>query len=123
VDWNTYQDWVGTKVNTPVECSIVGLCGEAGETVDLLKKHLWHGKSLDTDKLKLELGDVLFYLADIARQYGILLHEVMQGNVDKIDARYPTGFTLERAALAEEQKRKVIEAEEAAAVARGRIIQ
>lgn len=104
--WNDYQAWVQTKVRTPVECSILGLAGEAGETVDLLKKVLYHGKSLDREKLKLELGDVLFYLADIAEKYGIPLSEVAEGNVEKIDARYPTGFSIEAAQQAELLKRR-----------------
>lgn len=41
---------------------IVGAFGEVGEIIDLLKKHKFHGHPLDTEKLKLELGDTLFYV-------------------------------------------------------------
>ncbi len=86
-----YERFVGQMVRTPVECSIMGLAGEAGEVVDLLKKHLYHDKPLDHGKLTLELGDALFYLTDIGRQYGITLQDVMAGNVDKLTKRFPQG--------------------------------
>lgn len=100
-----YQEWVGQLCRTPVECSIMGLAGEAGEVVDLLKKHLYHGKPLDREKLKLELGDTLWYLADVARQHGILLSEVRDGNVAKLGARFPKGhFTPQDAAKRADEK-------------------
>jgi NTP pyrophosphatase (non-canonical NTP hydrolase) len=93
-----YERFVGQMVRTPVECSIMGLAGEAGEVVDLCKKHLYHDKPLDHSKLTLELGDALFYLTDIARQYGISLDDVMAANVDKLTKRFPQGhFTPEDA--------------------------
>lgn len=103
--FNEYQDWVGTKCKTPVECSALGLAGEAGEVVDLLKKVWYHGKTLDKQALKLELGDCLFYLADLARQHDISLQEVADGNVDKLNARYPTGFNIADAQAAEAKKK------------------
>lgn len=115
--WNEYQAWVGRKCNTDLACSVMGLAGEAAEVdehadarslmrqagtvVDMLKKVLFHGKPLDSKKLEGELGDVLFYLTDIARQNGLTLRGVMQNNVDKLDARYPDGFSIEAAQQAE----------------------
>lgn len=96
MNWTDYQRFVGQMCRTPVECSIMGLAGEAGEVVDLLKKHLYHDKPLDMAKLKEELGDALFYLTDIARQYGIDLEEVPAANVVKLNKRFPKGhFTPE----------------------------
>lgn len=93
-----YQDWVGSICATPVECSVMGLAGEAGEVVDLLKKHLYHAKSLDREHLTKELGDCLWYLTDIARQFDISLSDVKAANVKKLSARFPTGkFTCEDA--------------------------
>jgi NTP pyrophosphatase (non-canonical NTP hydrolase) len=102
--WNEYQEWVGTKNRTPVECSVMKLAGEAGEVIELYAKHLYHGKTLDIEKLKLELGDVLWYLADIGRRHGISLQDIAESNVAKIEARYPTGFSIEAAQLAEPKK-------------------
>ncbi len=105
-NWDEYQAWVGTKCRTPVECSIMKLAGEAGEVTELYAKHLYHGKVLDVEKLKLELGDVLWYLADIARRHNIPLSEVAAANVDKIEKRYPTGFSIEAAQEADRQKQR-----------------
>lgn len=71
-----------------------GLAGEAGEVCDLLKKVLGHGKPYDGEKLKKELGDVLWYLANLATAHGFSLSDVAQTNVNKLRARYPTGFTV-----------------------------
>lgn len=70
----------------------LGLAGEAGEVVDLLKKHWGHNKPLDRDSLRLELGDVLWYVTALARQFGFTLEEVADANNQKLQARYPAGF-------------------------------
>lgn len=72
----------------------LGLCGEAGEVADLVKKDAWHGKPLTNERLADELGDVLWYLADIARSRGIPLEDVAYGNIAKLRARYPHGFVV-----------------------------
>lgn len=72
----------------------LGIVGEAGEVADLLKKHLYHGVDLDRAKLCKELGDVLWYLAALARHAGLSLNEVAQANISKLRARYPDGFVL-----------------------------
>ena len=76
--------------------AVMGLCGESGETVDLVKKHLFQGHPLDRDKLIKELGDVAWYLAEAATALDVPLSAVLQGNLDKLHRRYPEGFTVER---------------------------
>jgi len=49
----------------------LGLAGEAGEVVDLLKKSWGHGHPLDVEKLKKELGDALWYVVALALQFGL----------------------------------------------------
>lgn len=71
---------------------VLGLCGEAGEAAELLKKHWGHGKQLDTTALLRELGDVLFYVTALAHQFGFTLDEVVHENTTKLSARYPDGF-------------------------------
>jgi NTP pyrophosphatase (non-canonical NTP hydrolase) len=71
----------------------LGLAGEAGETADMLKKHLFHGKPLDADEVIKELGDVLWYVAGMATAIGASLDDVAQRNVDKLRTRYPDGFS------------------------------
>lgn len=72
----------------------LGLCGEAGEVADMVKKAAWHGKPLDLTKLQSELGDVLWYVADLATACGLSLEEIAAGNVAKLERRYPHGFTI-----------------------------
>lgn len=76
--------------------SVMGLCGESGEVIDLVKKHLAQGHDLDKEKMARELGDVAWYLAEAATALGISLEEVLKGNIDKLKKRYPEGFDSEK---------------------------
>jgi NTP pyrophosphatase (non-canonical NTP hydrolase) len=71
----------------------LGLGGEAGEVLDLIKKHLYHGHALDRDKIIKELGDVLWYASQMAAAIGASFDEVAERNIDKLKARYPDGFS------------------------------
>jgi len=82
----------------------LGIGGEAGEVQDIIKKHLFHGHPLDKDKIRGELGDVLWYIARIAEWSGITLDEVAQGNIDKLKRRYPEGFDKEKSINREENE-------------------
>lgn len=70
----------------------MGIGGEAGEVQELLKKSVRDGK-LDLNDLKLELGDVLYYLSRIASWHGMTLTEVMEANVVKLEERQAKGRT------------------------------
>ena len=75
----------------------MGLAGETGEVVDLLKKHLFHSKELDRDKLILELGDVRWYMECIITSIKSSMEEVEDRNVEKLLRRFPKGFNPEDA--------------------------
>ena len=75
---------------------VMGLCGEAGEAIDIVKKHLAQGHELDREGLIKELGDVAWYLAETATALGIDLDEVLERNIDKLKKRYPEGFSAEK---------------------------
>ncbi len=81
---------------------LMGLNGEAGECIDLLKKHLFQGHDLDPNHLAKELGDVAWYLAISADALGFTLEEILQMNVDKLRNRYPGGFNAWRSQHREE---------------------
>ena len=74
-------------------CGAMGLNGEAGEVVDLLKKCIFHGHKFVKEDLVKELGDVLWYVALICDSLGIPMEEVMEKNIKKLKERYPEGFT------------------------------
>ena len=73
----------------------MGLAGEAGEVADLTKKTLFHRHPADRDKMIKELGDCLWYIAALCKDYDTNMEEVMQKNIDKLKARYPDGYSSE----------------------------
>jgi NTP pyrophosphatase (non-canonical NTP hydrolase) len=73
---------------------VMGLCGEAGECIDLVKKHIYQGKELDKEHLAKELGDVAWYLATTAQAIGYDLETIFEMNIEKLRARYPNGFEV-----------------------------
>lgn len=75
---------------------VMGLCGESGEAIDIVKKHLAQGHPLDRDALIKELGDIAWYLAETAAALDVDLCEVLTRNIDKLRARYPEGFDSDR---------------------------
>ncbi len=80
----------------------LGLCGEAGEFADKLKKQLAQGHTFTREQYLKELGDVLWYVANAARQLDANLSDVAQLNIDKLRARYPQGFEAARSVNREE---------------------
>ena len=75
---------------------VMGLCGEAGETIDLVKKHMYQGHALDKQKIAMELGDIAWYLAETAYALDIPLEKILRANLEKLKKRYPEGFSVER---------------------------
>ena len=74
---------------------VMGLCGEAGEAIDIVKKHLAQGHELHKDKLVEELGDVAWYLAELATVLEVDLDTILTNNIKKLAKRYPDGFKEE----------------------------
>ena len=74
----------------------MGLCGESGEVIDLVKKHLFQGHDLDDEKLIKELGDVAWYLAEAATALNVDLSEILEKNIKKLENRFPDGFNSNR---------------------------
>lgn len=72
--------------------AVYGLNGEAGEVIDILKKHEFQGHTLSTEKLIDELGDIAWYLALACTALGVTLTDIFNHNVEKLSARYPEGF-------------------------------
>ena len=99
---NEYQKLAMVTLNNKLDKkeiltnSVMGLCGESGEAIDLVKKHLFHGHELDRDALIKELGDVAWYLAEAAEALEIPLEEIFERNIEKLKKRYPKGFSEEK---------------------------
>ena len=96
---NEYQKLAMTTLNPELSPrdvlinSVMGLCGESGEAIDLVKKHLHQGHPLDRERLIKELGDIAWYLAEAATALDVSLEEIMERNIEKLKKRYPEGFS------------------------------
>lgn len=99
---NEYQELAMTTLNPELEKkdvlinSVMGLCGESGEAIDIVKKWLAQGHELDKEHLVKELGDIAWYLAEAATALDIPLEQVFKANIDKLKKRYPEGFETKR---------------------------
>ena len=99
---NEYQKVAMTTLNSQLTRkdvlinAVMGLCGESGEAIDIVKKHLHQGHDLDREKLIKELGDIAWYLAEAATALDIDLETVLERNIEKLRSRYPEGFSAER---------------------------
>lgn len=70
----------------------IGLGGETGEILELIKKHVFHGHPLDRDRIVKEMGDAEWYTSYLRRLVGVSLEEVHERNIEKLSLRYPEGF-------------------------------
>ena len=94
----TFTDVPSVNLTLKEECLVrhaCGLSGEAGEVLDYIKKGIFHRHGVDPEKVKDELGDVLWYIAEIATVLDLRLSDIMKGNVNKLMKRYPNGFSIE----------------------------
>ena len=96
--FNEYQKkaHITSSTTSSIEMCVLGLCGESGEVADIVKKHKYHGHILPDGKLYEELGDVLWYIAEMATTLGVLLEDIVLMNIRKLQKRYPEGFSSER---------------------------
>lgn len=76
----------------------IGMCTEAGEFMDGLKKAIYYdNKTLDEINLMEEIGDLLWYCALALDELGFSFEEVMERNIAKLQARYKGKFSSTRA--------------------------
>lgn len=101
--WEIYPSLIHATTNKELTdeqlvCNaLMGMAGECGEVVDLMKKHLYQGHELDMPKMMEEIGDLLYYTTMLSVVlYGLDATEIMLMNIDKLKARYPEGFSAEQ---------------------------
>lgn len=75
--------------------AIFGLSSEAGEVAGIFQKQ-YQGHEVDPEHVRKELGDCLWMIAEACTAYGFSLEDVMKANIEKLHARYPDGFDVER---------------------------
>lgn len=84
----------GTDEVTPnLEHAIMGIVTEAGELMDQIKKSKIYNQSIDKVNLVEEAGDVMWYMAILARELGVGFEEMWDKNIRKLQKRYPEKFT------------------------------
>ena len=99
---NEYQKLAMTTLNPGLSKKdvlingVMGLCGESGEAIDIVKKWLAQGHELDKEKLAKELGDICWYIGETATALDLSLEDIMAANIEKLRKRYPEGFDADR---------------------------
>ena len=107
---NEYQKLAMTTLNPALDekdvliNSVMGLCGESGEAIDIVKKWLAQGHELDKEHLAKELGDIAWYLAEAATALGMPLEDILEANIEKLKKRYPEGFETKRSLFRTEEE-------------------
>lgn len=82
----------------------MGIAGEGGEIIDLIKKAQFQGHTLDVKKVKEEIGDLMWYVSNLAELVGGDMDEILQDNFNKLLKRYPNGFSEEDSILRKDTK-------------------
>lgn len=86
-----FEEFVSYRAAMPLgddSYNVIGLCGEAGEVAEWVKKAQFRkNKTFTEEMLKLELGDVLHYVTRIAINHGWGVKDLMAGNIAKLEAR------------------------------------
>lgn len=109
--WNNFEKrakrlYIEDGVNTPLLLtSAIGAGSECGEFEEIVKKIVFQGKDYNEDSrfhMKRELGDILWYVANAATALGYTLDEIVEGNIAKLESRYPNGFEVYRSENREE---------------------
>lgn len=113
-DLSVRRTWKKQDFKDAVSNAALGLTGEAGEVADLIKKGIYHGrgflmhhdglhetiavKAIPKEDVKDELSDVLFYVSAMAQEFGFTLEDVAKHNREKLEKRFPKGFSTEASA-------------------------
>lgn len=83
--------------STRVLHAAIGISGEAGELLGAVKASIVYKKEFDIENCKEELSDLLHYMQMLMNEYGWTLEEIMDYNYNKLQKRYPNGYSNEAA--------------------------
>lgn len=108
MNFDTYQGLAQRTANKSLSVKekvlngVMGMCGESGEAIDIVKKHAAQGHELDVGHLIEEAGDCLWYIAELCSALGVSMDDVANINIEKLKKRYPQGFDVEHSVHREE---------------------
>lgn len=71
---------------------VLGLVTESAELADVFKKNLAYNKQIDWINIKEEIGDLMWYIANICTINNLDMNEMLETNIKKLEARYPEKF-------------------------------
>jgi len=91
-----------TPRQTQILHGVIGLQGESGEMATQVEGHIWYGKPFDQVNMEEEIGDALWYLAEICSAMGVSMEDIMERNIAKLRQRFPKQFDY---GLADESQR------------------
>lgn len=84
-----YQEWVAsTSAGRGANWAAMGVAAEAGEVLALFEKSVRRETPVDTAQVEDELGDVLWFVAEVCNSLQLSLDDVLMHNIEKINARY-----------------------------------
>ena len=92
VDFDAIRERLSRESTIRLLHAAEGICTEAGEFMDQLKKHIFYGAELDVVNIVEELGDLLWYVGLALDETGCSMNELLQKNIEKLAARYPEKF-------------------------------
>ncbi|MBJ8023726.1 nucleoside triphosphate pyrophosphohydrolase family protein [Bacillus cereus] len=123
-DLSVRRTWKKQNFKDAVSNAALGLTCEAGEVADLIKKAIYHGRGFDSvnskeyldsmniksiryEDVKDELSDILFYVSAMAQEFGFTLEDIAKHNREKLEKRFPDGFSTEASAQKKDKYSKI----------------
>lgn len=101
MNMNEYQRLAGRTINTGLSNgemelhALHGMAGEVGEIHSLYQK-VYQGHAMFSGDLIKEMGDLLWFIAELATAHGLSLDDIANQNIEKLKKRYPEGFDTDR---------------------------
>lgn len=98
---NEYQKLAARTINNNLTklCkeyhALHGMVGEIGEIHSLYQK-TYQGHEYTEEHMKKEIGDLLWFIAEYCTVCDWKLEDIMQMNIDKLKARFPEGFEVDK---------------------------
>lgn len=102
-----YQELARRTQNTEITLAeqerhaLFGMASEVGEIHAVYQK-VFQGHNMDYMKVVDEMGDLMWFLAELADSIGVTLDDVAEHNIAKLKKRYPNGFDVEHSVHREE---------------------
>lgn len=86
-----------TETSNNIWYMLPGLTGEVGEINSLYAKSIRKNVQLDKEQMKLEIGDVLWFVSGLCSVYGFTLQEIAQINLEKLKKRQTENKIIDHA--------------------------